>query len=398
MATNAETVQQIKESFINLKDNPTTLMAVNKFKEQREKLLLFVNKHKRAVIISVAIIAIIAIYLFVFHNRVNKYLNRMDVYDTNNIVSMQYNQEIMNGNFKLCDFYISSSYKSYLPCTNYYDYSSCEAIKRSLKSGARYIDLDVYNKDFNTCTTPIVCNGDEVGNYNNTTHITFDAACKTIANHAFSGNFISNPGDPMFLNINFKTWYNKDTIDKCAAIIKKHFQHRLLSKKYSYQGRYTNTNLATTPIKKLIGKLIIIASGDIKNTLMEEICNLHPEFNFNMRDMTHIEVKESYDPNELKEFNKRNITRVIPSFSDREKENYNFYTSYYLGCQFICMNFTEPTDFMKAYINKFKKCSLVLKPYKLRYKPTLIKAPLKQSKKVSFAPKKVTTPFYSITY
>ena len=62
------------------------------------------------------------------------------------------------------------------------------------------------------------------------------------------------------------------------------------------------------------------------------------------------------------------------------------------------MNYTEPTDFMRAYIKKFSKCSLILKPYKLRYKPILIKAPLKQSKKVSFAPKKVTTPFYSITY
>lgn len=398
MATNAETVKQIKESLISLKDNPTTVIAVNKFKEQREKLFIFLNKHKQSVIIVSIIIVILSIYLFVFHNRVNRYLNRMDVYNTNNIVSMQYNQEIMNGNFKLCDFYISSSYKSYLPCTNYYDYSSVEAIKKNLKSGARYIDLDVYNKDFNTCTVPIVCNGYEVGNYHNTTTLTFEESCKTIANHAFSGNFISNPGDPMFLNINFKTWYNKDTINKCAKIIKKYFQHRLLSKKYSYQGRHTNTNLSTTPIKKLIGKLIILASGDIKNTLMEEICNLHPEFNSNMRDMTHMEVKESYDPNELKEYNKRNVTRVIPSFNNREKENYNFYTSYYLGCQFICMNFTEPTDFMKAYINKFRKCSFVIKPYKLRYKPTLIKAPLRQSKKVSFAPKKVTTPFYSITY
>ena len=123
MATNAETVQQIKESLISLKDNPTTVKAVSKFKEQREKLLFFINKHKKPVIIVSIIITILSIYLFVFHNRINKYLNRMDVYDTNNIVSMQYNQEIMNGNFKLCDFYISSSYKSYLPCTNYYDYS-----------------------------------------------------------------------------------------------------------------------------------------------------------------------------------------------------------------------------------------------------------------------------------
>ena len=92
-------------------------------------------------------------------------------------------------------------------------------------------------------------------------------------------------------------------------------------------------------------------------------------------------MKESYDPNELKEYNKRNLTRVTPYFTEREKENFNFYTPYYLGCQFICMNYTEPTDFMRAYVKKFGKCSLILKPYKLRYKPTLIKAHLNKVKK-----------------
>ena len=400
MASKAETLEQLKNSIVSIKDNPQALKAVSNFKKQREKLLQFVQKYKTQVIIGTILVTIISVYIFVFANRVNRYLNKMDVYKSKikSLVPIQYNQEIMRGNFKLCDFYIASSYKSYLPCTNYYDYVSCESIKRVLMCGARYIDLDVYNKDFNTCTTPIVCNGDEVGNWRYTTYITLDEACKTVAKYAFSGVHVSNPGDPLFLNINFKTWYNKDTIDKCADILKKHFFHRFLSKKYAYQGKYTATNLATTSIKKLIGKIIIVSSGDIKNTKMEEICNLNSGENSNFRDMNHMKVKESYDPNELKEFNKRNLTRVTPFFKKRDKENFNFYTSYYLGCQFICMNYTNPTDFMESYIEKFSKCSFILKPYKLRYKPTLIKAPLKQSKKVSFAPKKVTTPFYSITY
>ena len=40
----------------------------------------------------------------------------------NNTNPLQYNHKVMNSDFKLCDFYIASSYKSYLPCTNYYDY------------------------------------------------------------------------------------------------------------------------------------------------------------------------------------------------------------------------------------------------------------------------------------
>ena len=398
MASNAETIQNLKNSLVSLKDNPNAQKALTKFQEQRAKLFEFVRKYKTPVIVSVVIVVILSVYLFVFYKRVDRSLRRMKDYDLSKVTALQYNRKVMNGNFKLCDFYVASSYKSYLPCTNYYDYASCESIKQVIKAGARYIDLDIYNKDFATCTEPVVCEGEQVGNHHNTTTITFDDACKTISKYAFSGGFISNPGDPLFLNLNFKTWYNKDTIDKCAGIVRKYFQHRLLSSKYSYQGRYTNTNLATTPIKKLIGKIVIITSGDIKDTLMEELCNLHGDYNSNLRDLTHIQVKESYDPNELKEYNKRNLTRVTPYFTEREKENFNFYTPYYLGCQFICMNYTEPTDFMRAYVKKFGKCSLILKPYKLRYKPILIKAPLKQSKKVSFAPKKVTTPFYSITY
>ena len=98
------------------------------------------------------------------------------------------------------------------------------------------------------------------------------------------------------------------------------------------------------------------------------------------------------------EFNKKNLTFVFPNFKDRQKDNYNFFTPYYLGCQFITMNYSEPNEWMKQYITNFKNCSFILKPFKLRYHPKVIKQPLDQTKKVSFAPRKVSTPFYSITY
>lgn len=394
---NTETIDSIKKTMLNLKEHPTAVKSVSRFLEQREKLLLFLQKHKKKAIIITSLLTILIIYFVVFYNRINRYLGRMRIYNMQ-INPLQYNQTVMNGNYKLCDFYISASYKSYLPCTNYYDYASTQSIQKLLQTGVRYIDLDIFNKDFSSCSEPIICAGDEVGNWKYTTSITLDMACETIAKSAFSSNVVSNPGDPLFINLNFKTWYNTSTISKCAGVIKRHFQHKLLSKKFGYQGRYTSKNLATTPIKELIGKVIIITSGKIIDTDMDEICNLNSDTASNLRNLTNVQVKDSYDPNELKEYNKRNLTRVIPAFNGRKKDNFNFYTAYYLGCQFICMNFTEPTDFMLEYAKRFKKCSFILKPYKLRYRPILIKAPLKQTKKVSFAPKKVTTPFYSITY
>ena len=125
---------------------------------------------------------------------------------------------------------------------------------------------------------------------------------------------------------------------------------------------------------------------------MDEIMT-QPKKNSNLRDQTFLDIRDSYDIKEIKEYNKRNLTRVIPYFNTRMKQNYNYFTSYAVGCQFICMNYTEPTEFMKSYAHKFSECSFRLKTLKLRYKPIYIPPLLKQTKKVSFAPKKKTTPF-----
>ena len=148
MASNAETIQNLKNSLVSLKDNPNAQKALTKFQEQRAKLFEFVRKYKTPVIVSVVIVVILSVYLFVFYNRVDRSLRRMKDYDLSKVTALQYNRKVMSGNFKLCDFYVASSYKSYLPCTNYYDYASCESIKQVIKAGARYIDLDIYNKDF----------------------------------------------------------------------------------------------------------------------------------------------------------------------------------------------------------------------------------------------------------
>jgi len=398
-----ETINNVKKTLNNTLNNITNSetgkKVLSRLAKDKERLEIFIKNYKTPILVTTLLIFIIITYLVVFYRRIPRYLERMD---TNykkivNIQPLQYNRKIMNGNFKLCDFYVASSYKSYLPCTNYYDYASIDAIKKCIMYGARYIDLDVMNKDFNDCSEPVICAGDEVGNWHYTTAIDFDQTIKTIAKYAFSG-LIKNGSDPLFININFKVWYNKKTIDKCAASLKKYLNGKFLPQKFSYAGRYTSTNLATTSIKKLINKVIIFSTNDVSGTEMDELVNLNPNIGGNVRNMTFEKVKDSYDPKELTDFNKKNLTRVYSDFDGRKKQNNNFFTPYYLGCQFILMNYTEPDDWMNAYIKNFKNYSFILKPYKLRYHPKFIKQPLQQTKKVSFAPKKVSTPFYSITY
>ena len=387
----------LNKSLDVIKSNPTAAKVISRIDADRKRVMDAIKKNPVKWLTIILGIFLVAFYFIVFFKRIPRFLRRMKVYKNDGMQPLVHNHKIMKSDFRLCDFYVASSYKSYLPCTNYYDYASLEAIEKVLMCGARYIDLDVFNDCFNRDTKPVVCEGTEVGNWHWTNSIPFQDVCHKIATTAFC-NKVKNASDPLFININFKTWGNKKTIDKCADIIKRHFNAKLLPKYYSYQGRYTSANIATIPIREVINKVIIISSGDISDTEMDELTNLKQGGNSNFRDLTHNKVKETYDAKELRDYNKRNLTRVTPDFENRFKENYNFFTAYALGCQFMCMNYTEPTNYMKMYATKFSECGLLLKPYKLRYRPLLIPAPRKQDKRVSFAAKKKSTPFYSITY
>ncbi len=111
-----------------------------------------------------------------------------------------------------------------------------------------------------------------------------------------------------------------------------------------------------------------------------------------------IEINDLHEPEELTDYNRKSLTRVYPSCIKRYKNNYNPRISWIYGCQFVAMNYSDIDDNMVIYWSKFKKCSFILKPYKLRFKAITYKSPKLQTKKVSFAPEQVTTPNYSITY
>ena len=365
--------------------------AYLKLLQQREKALAFISKNP-IIFFSILLSVLSIIFYFVFvYKRIERFLLRTDAYEMQP-VSLSDNLEIITSNFKLCDFYIASSYKSFLPCNNYYDYASIRAVRKNLILGARLIDLDVFNDTFDEDTTPVICAGDEIGNWHYTNSISFDETCKMISQTAFNGSAVSNPSDPLFLSINFKTWYNKKTIDKCAEILKKYFTNKFLDQKYDYQGRETNADLSRVPITQLFNKVIIICTGNIKNTLMDELCNLHHKASVIFRRYNHLEIKDNYDGNELKEYNKQNLSIVVPKFDKRIKDNFNYLTAWYWGCQFICMNYTEPTDYMRSYAKRFKNCSFVLKKYQLRYNPRTIEIPQRQNSAVSMAPKKEILP------
>ena len=63
----------------------------------------------------------------------------------------------------------------------------------------------------------------------------------------------------------------------------------------------------------------------------------------------------------LEEYNKNNITIVIPDYKVNSS-NYEYKNAMYKGCQFVCMNFQTIDNHMKNYFNLFKQKAILFKP------------------------------------
>jgi len=424
-------LQGDKIKFDNLKNK-----TANYLYSKTDKLQVFfdfVGKHKKKIIEIILAVLTLTIILLILFNiqsvRVSRYLGKMVKTVPKNALST--NNDYISGinNYRLCDFYIASAYKCYLPCTYYYDYSSSDAIISCISAGARYLhfdvfpDIDLWAGGLRPDANPVVCNGDEIGNWHYTTSIPFDEVCRIVNVYALgnlppnsqnivknvdTSNKIGNTTDPLFIHLSLKCWGQTSVIDKCADLLVQYFGNNLLANKdfkYAYCGTKSNTNIALTPIVKLTQSVIVICDAedknDIENSKLFEIANISPNFAGTCRMDTYEKIRDTQDQTELKNYNKQNMTIVRPTEYSRDKVNYNFYTPWYMGCQFLSMNFTgiKGDGFINNYLNlenRFGKHSFVLKPTALRYDPTTIAQPNPQNPNVGFKPQDLPTPYGTI--
>lgn len=362
-------------------------------KNNKQFIVDYVSRHWLKLIIIIVIVVVVYFYFSSIYRRIPKYINKLDPYITEmDIHPVSACPKLIDNGYRLCDFYVASSYRAFIPCTQYYDYASIDMIIKSIKAGSRYIELDIYNKGFCYETVPVVCTGKEQGNWHWTNEIPFEDCCKIISSYAFSGG-LKNGSDPFFLTLNLYTGDNERVSEKIADNIRSHLSVYLLGSDFSYQ----NSNIAQVPLKYLLNKLVIFCNKREKGTKLAELINYTWIQPF-MRNHSNIEIDDLYEPQELTDFNRKSLTRVFPVNINRYNNNYNPRISWIYGCQFVSMNYSEIDDNMIIYLSKFKKCSFVLKPYKLRFHPTTYKKPKLQTKHVSFAPEQVSSPSYSITY
>jgi hypothetical protein len=291
--------------------------------------------------------------------------------------------------YRLCDFYTAASSYSVFPGAKIYDYVSDQIIPLVVKSGARMIELDVYDDGSGK---PVVgLKNQNLGTDYAYNTVSFEACCVALANTAF--NSVTSPvsSDPFILSLVFHT-KNTTVLNACSEIIKTTCRPYLLDAEYGYQRR----NLVVEPVCNLQRKIVLVSGSEVKGTLMEELINISWATS-HLRRLTYTQASQPHDADELINHNRNHITMVVPDIGD-DLVNFNPQILFSYGCQWIMMNYGSVDTAMENYIGEFQENSLVLKPAPLRpLRPKKFKKPALPDPSVSFQPMRKTSPIYDVT-
>ena len=179
--------------------------------------------------------------------------------------------------YPLLDYHTCSSANTIASNLTKYDHYSSKMIEVAISYGARYIELEIHNKDLLTETDPIISIGTERGKWKKGLNIvTVDDAFSVISRKAFNEELISNYTDPFFIFFNLKTGGNLGTLNKLHEKIMEYFGHRLLDRRYNNQ----KLDIANTSVCDLVDKVVIFSSGGYEGSKFEKIINLstnHPK-------------------------------------------------------------------------------------------------------------------------
>lgn len=340
---------------------------------------------------GIVFLAILTIF-FSKQYRVYRVTNNMNIYiKFQNMESMKITSL---KNYRLADFYVCSSYNSAVAGYQMLDYLSTDMVKKVLQCGCRFLDFQLFSNTFGTDSYPVVSCGFRTGEWKfalNT--INFEDVLQTIADHAFrifdGTDGTPNNQDPLIISLDLKNNYNYLVNNKIQKLISKYLGVYLLDPSYNYQSK----NIALTPLKNLMGKVIIFSSDGYQGSSLEELINyswnypklkrlhfsevdsqLQSQVVDNANSLITKDLKTQIDNskniiqyNQLKKFNMNALTIVVPQKeNDIITRNYDPTNAWKLGCQFVAVNFQKIDKNMDTYVNKFKNRAFVLKPKSLR--------------------------------
>jgi len=258
------------------------------------------------------------------------------------------------------------------------------------------LDFEIYSID----NQPVVATSTVDNYYIKETYnsVSFSDVMSTIQNYAFSGSTAPNFTDPILIHLRFMS--NNQSMYTNLANIFKSYDSILLGKEYSYE--MAGHNLNGEPLLNFMNKVILIFDRSntsfLENKDLMEYVNMTSNSIF-MRAYSYYDVKNNPDLEELREYNKRNMTIVFPD-NGSNPENPNGVLSRDAGCQMVAMRYQTVDNYLIQNASFFDNCgyAFCLKPENLRYKPVTIPEATPQDPALSYATRNVTTDFYSFDF
>jgi hypothetical protein len=343
------------------------------------------------ILLLVITMIVYIIYLTKLQSRECSYIN--DLYGDVNGNLRSINLDDPDCGYNLNEYYVKTAYNCCSGGSYKNDVVEICNLKAVLKQGVRGLDFEIYSID----NDPVVATSTSDNYYIKETYnsLNFSDVMSTIQNYAFSGSTAPNPTDPILIHLRFMS--NNQTMYSNLANIFKSYDSILLGKEYSYET--SGHNLGGEPLLNFMNKVILIFdrtnTSFLENKDLMEYVNMTSNSIF-MRAYSYYDVKNNPDLEELREYNKRNMTIVFPD-SGTNPVNPNGILSRDAGCQMVAMRYQYVDNFLIQNATFFDNCSYAfcLKPENLRYKPVTIEEPTQQDPALSYATRNVTTDFYS---
>ena len=357
---------------INNLSKPTDNTLGNDKNVSSDSSIIFSN-YFLVVSVVITIILTLLIYFLSKSYRIGRTVDTMALYQSyQTINSFPFNA---GGNIRLGDCRIASAYNCILSNYQMIDYTSSDILLAMIRSGARYLEFNIFNSEYGDKAVPVVSNGYKQGEWKMTLNDTLLEECFYIlTNNAFSvmdsNTGVPNPDDPLFIGLNLNTNSNLACLNRLGKLIIDYFGERLIDSKYSFQS---SDDIPEIQMKKLSGKIIFFSSDGYQGSKMEEVINycwdnINKNPKHTLQRIYYNDVlngKISFD--DLQDFNKTGMTIIVPHIEgDLLTINYNPIPFLDVGCQFVSMNYQYIDKNIDPYITLFKDYSIILKPLELR--------------------------------
>jgi hypothetical protein len=365
------------------------------------KMITNMNDNMASGIVLVLIILLvicILIYYIYMKNLLSRECSTMNkMYSNVNGYVKSVNPNDPNCQYTLKDYYVKTAYNCCSGGSYKNDYVSTCVLKDLLKQGVRGLDFEIYSIN----DQPVVATSTQNSYYVKETYnyVAFGDVMTIISNYAFSGSTCPNPKDPLLFHLRIQS-ANPAMYANLANLFKS-YESLFLGPSTSYENN--GHNIGNMTLSDLSKKIILIVekpanatgSSILDNKAFMEYVNMVSNSIF-MRALTYYNLQNTPDLVELQNYNKKNMTIVLPDVGTNPA-NPNPIIGSEAGCQMVAMRYQQYDSSLQASILQFDRVGYAfsLKPERLRYVPTTISAPPAQNPALSYQTRTVSSDYYN---